>query len=824
MRMGLKQSLALVLAAALGLAVPAFAHSPHHVIDDLEISSDYANDTTLFVLVHNYLLRSTDRAGTWQPLVNGIDTPHILTDIAVSANFAADGSVFVASAGDGVFRSADRGNTWQRFNAGLTRYDIGKLHVVHGDAGAYVLAAGSWRGLFLSPAGGADWFRVLSDDVQVTALAHMDIEGETTLFAGDSRGGLWRSGPGLRDWRRIANVDTLGAITVLRSEAGRGGLLVGTAESGLVRMSVDGEITQRLDQRWPRSSVNCGAKLNREVRDIATDGARILFTTWSDALYASGDDGASWEVLDAGLRCDKQADDARFGTPHFREVAISASDWFIGSFEGLFRSADQGNTWVPLETLPVWLVRGMGISGDKGGRHDLLVTTYGGGAYLTSDRGETWTVMNAGLVTTRLSDAELPESLYTLSRGRLLSSPGPGRAWTPIPLADQSWLARASAKLFGPPAESSAWPMHIELSPNFADDATMLLGFRRAGVWISDDGGASWQRDWNGPTDYTTDMKISPDFANDGTVFAAFRGAGIHVTRDRAVTWQASNDGFENFADHHVRRGANYRVDPPLSRAISDALLAISPDYARDRTVFAGSAAGLFRSTDAGETWESIGEAPVTGLAVSPAYARDRTVLVSLRGRGLFLSTDGGQSFAPTGAGLLAASVVPEYLAFSPTFESDNVIYAASNWSFWVSGDAGANWVRVPMPVRYEDFRGDYEGPVWFSDRWQREFDAGLSASRQTATEQTGATASLWFTGTRIGWYGERGPRGGKARVYINGVEAGVVDLSAGEVSTGARVFDSGVLGAGLHEIVVEALEGRVTIDYFDVVRDHDAD
>jgi len=113
----------------LALSVPALAHTPHHVIDALELSPDYQNDSTVFVLVHNYLLRSTERGSRWKQLVNGIDSPYVLTDIAISRNFAEDDILFVSTDGDGVFKSNDRGEGWQRFNPGLQQLSIGMLLV-----------------------------------------------------------------------------------------------------------------------------------------------------------------------------------------------------------------------------------------------------------------------------------------------------------------------------------------------------------------------------------------------------------------------------------------------------------------------------------------------------------------------------------------------------------------------------------------------------------------------------------------------------------------------------------------------------------------------
>jgi photosystem II stability/assembly factor-like uncharacterized protein len=69
--------------------------------------------------------------------------------------------------------------------------------------------------------------------------------------------------------------------------------------------------------------------------------------------------------------------------------------------------------------------------------------------------------------------------------------------------------------------------------------------------------------------------------------------------------------------------------------------VAISPAFASDRLVLAGTNNGIFRSADGGTNWQPIGRAEVgAGTVVprvefSPAYATDRTVFAVASGRGL---------------------------------------------------------------------------------------------------------------------------------------------------------------------------------------------
>ncbi len=90
-----------------------------------------------------------------------------------------------------------------------------------------------------------------------------------------------------------------------------------------------------------------------------------------------------------------------------------------------------------------------------------------------------------------------------------------------------------------------------------------------------------------------------------------------------------------------------------------------------------------------------------------------------------------------------------------------------------------------------------------------------------------GAQATLSFDGTSISWIGYRGPDAGIARVYLDGVFAGEVDLYYPQPRVQAIVFTSPALADGSHTLTVEATgqksanstDSRIVVDAFDVMR-----
>jgi len=70
------------------------------------------------------------------------------------------------------------------------------------------------------------------------------------------------------------------------------------------------------------------------------------------------------------------------------------------------------------------------------------------------------------------------------------------------------------------------------------------------------------------------------------------------------------------------------------------------PQFADDETLFVGTESGIFRSTNGGRAWREISfpseSAPVLSLALSPDYAHDGTLVAGTESDGLFGSYDKG--------------------------------------------------------------------------------------------------------------------------------------------------------------------------------------
>ena len=137
---------------------------------------------------------------------------------------------------------------------------------------------------------------------------------------------------------------------------------------------------------------------------------------------------------------------------------------------------------------------------------------------------------------------------------------------------------------------------------------------------------------------------------------------------------------------------------------VSEAI--ISPDLARDQTLFAVTAAtdaglGIWKSVDGGRTWgmanTGLSDMAVIDLAVSPAFGQDETLFATTRRQGLFRSTDGGRSWLQlTGRYYEPQGYVepPGDVVLSPTYAQDHTLFVAHD-GLHRSVDGGESWQQI---------------------------------------------------------------------------------------------------------------------------------
>ncbi len=668
-----------------GALQPVLAHRPHDVVTQVKLSPSYSSDKTLYSLVRGNLFKSTDAGNSWKRIVQGLDT---LTPFSTLTIDQAQGQVLaMGTYGDGIFRSDDQGESWQQSNEGLDTLDIGVVYSLPSDA-QVMLAAGTDGGLSRSTDGGQTWFSVV-DACQTCAGI---TEAECTLWAVDETGLLLSSNNGGQSWQSLLTVAD-DSITAL---AGNSQVLyVGTASKGVFRINPDTlEVLE----------VNGGLEDLRiqDVKLLPGNTRGVMVSSWDRGISISLDSGGTWTDYPQGLIKDKQADE--FETHHFSEIALSDNFLvdkaaFLGGFNGLYRSIQGGQQWREIETLARGVVVAMDVSPNYAEDGTLALTTYVGKIMMSNDEGKTWELTMNGVEVPRLNGNFEPS--YQDPRRFFDMAFSPDYASDKTLFTSGLWT-----KFLRSTNGARSWSLHslsreargltLLLSPEFGSDKTLFVGNQAGVMFRSTNGGKTlnqvaklpWERGNDSPS-----MVISPGFAQDRTLYTVAE-TGVYKSTDAGESWQSTTE------------------NTPIAEAWN-LHIAISPNYVQDSTLYVSSYDGLFKSSDAGGSWEPVAIADVApertfleAVALSPSYAQDGTLMVSLRGKGLYKSVDGGETFAPIGDASLAFSRMYNVpcagrpIEFSPNYAKDNTIFGfgTADTDLYRSTDGGDTWEILQTP------------------------------------------------------------------------------------------------------------------------------
>jgi len=189
--------------------------------------------------------------------------------------------VYAGTAGQGVFRSSDSGQTWEPLNQGL-----GDLNITALSGDAQTVYAGSSRGLYRSTNGGTSWSELTlgSGASGIAAVATSPRDRNVVYIATHGSCGVFRSADGGRTW-----ASGLPGVCV--------SALLATADAGFA-FSASGVHKLQATGAWQQVSEMGG------ITGVAVDGDSWFAVVEGRGAYRSSDSGATWEeVLTGKVTC-----------------------------------------------------------------------------------------------------------------------------------------------------------------------------------------------------------------------------------------------------------------------------------------------------------------------------------------------------------------------------------------------------------------------------------------------------------------------------------------------------------------------------------------
>jgi subtilase family serine protease/photosystem II stability/assembly factor-like uncharacterized protein len=309
---------------------------------------------------------------------------------------------------------------------------------------------------------------------------------------------------------------------------------------------------------------------------------------------------------------------------------------------GLFKSTDRGDTWAHLP-LSTW-IRALAV--DPTAPDTLYAGEYGHSLWKTTNGGTSWTSMHwfPSEVWSVAIDPHAPGIVYVGTASAVYKSTDGGATW-------------------GDELLSVAYIQAVAALPT--TPTTVLAATNYGGLYWSTNGGV----DWNLAT-----VNGGPSSSANVTSFT------LHPTT-AATVYAAGGDAFRS-----TDGGATWTTIP----GVYTHTLAIDPTT--PTTLYAGSAGGAnsLKSIDDGATWTPMTVPTTTVLAVDPETPA--TIYAGTTRRGMFKSTDAGDTWAAANSGLTAAEI--RALAVDPVEPSR--LYAASYYNgLFLSADRGATWRQL---------------------------------------------------------------------------------------------------------------------------------
>lgn len=498
---------------------------------------------------------------------------------------AVNGSGIVVAGGErgtGAYRSTDGGASWLPAQSGLVAYREGSVYVLAASpAGDFF--TGAWR----SQDGGANWTRTnLPSDPQALAIS-----SDGTLFGGVSNGVL-RSSDGFQTWQEFAVDDPDRSVTALGITPSGQTVYAGTEDNGVYKSLDRGQTWGHIGLEG-KSIRSLGINVNGDV----FVGTRGDYQRGCGPVLRSRDQGAHWEEV---------------GCFYWETLGLTfnaSGHIFAGVSQGtagVWRSIDGGDHWEHVG-LATHSLNTMATSPDG----TIFAAGNGGGIFRSSDNGATWVRGARGLTATDV------QSLLATPGGDIFAgadwdgvyrSSDHGQTWTLLYPAPDNWgccaaLARTSdGDIFVGPAgglgvhrstdggnswTALPWPGSGWVTSLAVDQQQRLYASSSSGLFRSDDRGATWQ--FLGlENEYVRASLSLPT----GQIYALSYDS-LWRSLDGGGTWQ---------------RRMQFSYIPARGEILS------TPGGTLFFTMYR-----LYRSTDGGESWQVALDEFVQGIAVHPS-------------------------------------------------------------------------------------------------------------------------------------------------------------------------------------------------------------
>ncbi|GEM_PF-794604 len=516
------------------------------------------------------LYASTDGGAHWKKAAQ-LPSQTAVTTIKQDSSDATGNSFFVGTRDHGLFRTTDKGSSFQQAGSALKGHHIISLAIQPG-----FMIATSWKeAAFISTDNGNSWTKysdgLLTDkqantvkyfSPQFRQIAIAGKDGKTLFLAGFA--GLFKSGNHGENWDEleILPVSLIKGLDVSPSDGDDYSIAISTYGGGAYFSHDHGDT-------WIIANKGLNTTRLMDMHYSPTyPQDHTLFSGSVGLLLKSTDIKGSWEQIPVSYRTLKNRIIGKlmyWGLPQdigwsyldkvdrvpvYPVTMAPSTDYandntviFGTRWHGIFRSEHGG-----LDAYNIWLhtdgaITGLKLSPDYTNDHTVFAYVRGDGIYKSTDTGDNWHKLTRGLPADATSGAKVG-------------------------------------------THSSNEDYTVAFSPGYQSDRTVFAA-GPSGLYVSTDQGENWTEIRStilGDKPHIIAFALSPDYVNDRTMLVSLKGRGLYRTVDGGKHFsQIGKALIEN--NHSITR------------------MAFASQYASNRAIYAASSQNLFRSDNGGDNW-----------------------------------------------------------------------------------------------------------------------------------------------------------------------------------------------------------------------------
>lgn len=321
---------------------------------------------------------------------------------------SAPGGNLFTSAGSGLYKSTDLGQSWHRSDIGISVFGDGVLRATSDG----ILIYGLYSSIFRSFDMGNSWVDqgTLGNSGRITCMA---IDAQDFLFAG-TYFGIYRSTDKGISWSKVFSVSTSSETIYSIAIDSNRVVYAGTEGSGILK-STDNGLT------WIQTNLQ-----SYYINDLVVGSEnRIFAATWADNVWYSTDGGLNWiqsYTVQAYLKSL-----VRNTLDH---IYVGMEPFGING--GVYKSTNNGLTWNSLNSGLFYLNNSMNCFGSI---NDLtFVGTSRDGIYKSQNNKNTWSRSTNGIFDTQNGSVTINVngSIFVSTNSRIYKSTDRGENWKPL--------------------------------------------------------------------------------------------------------------------------------------------------------------------------------------------------------------------------------------------------------------------------------------------------------------------------------------------------------------------------------------------------------